>query len=110
MAPGSISMTMKASGTGSVHRYSVFDGKLVNRGCLFFKVNIVRSCDVLLSVSHCFLLSYSADWAFCGCCVSHLLCSLLTVFANLCPEYSLSMKESQLAVVFSHINNNGIIL
>lgn len=46
MPPGSISMTMKAPGVGAVHGYSVFDGKLVNRGWLVFKVKDVRAWKI----------------------------------------------------------------
>lgn len=40
MPPGSISMTMKASGIGTVHGYSVFDGTLVNRVWLVSRLNM----------------------------------------------------------------------
>lgn len=59
MAPGSISMTMKASGVGSMHGYSVFDGKLVDRGWLVLRLKMSEAEKS--TVLHSFLLFYNMD-------------------------------------------------
>lgn len=59
MAPGSISMTMKASGVGTVHGYSVFDGKLVDKGWLALRLKMSEAEKS--TVLHSFLLFYIMD-------------------------------------------------
>lgn len=105
MASGSISMTMKASGIGSVHWYSVFDGKLVNRGCLFLRLTVAGTLM-------CFKATLTICFQCCTvfCCLTTLTRLLVVVVffvdssclhANVCPEHSLLLNEGQLALVFS---------
>lgn len=92
MAPGSISMTMKASGIGSAHWYSVFDGKLVNRGCLFLRLTVSGAAMCCKAAQTTRFL-----WHIMFCCLTALIRFFVAVVFHTC-----FVCEGQLAAVFSH--------
>lgn len=68
MPPGSISMTMKASGIGTVHGYSVFDGIFVNRGWLVLRLKMseAEKSTVLHFIYSFFVIPYETFFEVCG--------------------------------------------
>lgn len=73
--PGLISMTMKASGSGRLHSYSMFDGKLANS----------RGVAVRLTVAASYEAEVPATYTQCVCSHGvHLPLSRIFFFLYVC--------------------------
>lgn len=86
MPPGSISMTMKAPGVGTAQGYSVFDGKLVNRGWLVLRL---KMSGAEKSTVVRFIYSFLFNPAFITPFLKSVAFHNCFVFVNYCCLYAL---------------------